>query len=297
MWESFLEIAQEALQETIITLPILGFLFFALENIEHRFGDAMKDRLARLGKDGPVWGAIFGSIPQCSFSVLATVLFGEGIITTGTLLAVYVATSDEAIPVILAHPEKAGMVFPLLGTKIVLAAAAGLVVDRFLRQQREQKKVLGKEEMAALETCGCCGHDCSVRVNQISILRHAAGHAVRIYAYLYLITVVISLAIGWLGEEGFRRLLLHQSPWQPLVSGVLGLIPNCAVSVAIAEGFLRGDLSFASMIAGLSTNAGMGLVVLFQGKHTRQAALQVVFLLLLVGVGAGFLLEMLGGVY
>lgn len=302
MWKFFTEAILESLRDTIITLPILVLLFFIIENFEHRYGGEMREKLAHLGKGGPLWGAIFGAIPQCSFSVLATALFGEGLVSTGTLLAVYIATSDEAIPVIMSHPAKAGLVVPLLVVKVFLAILAGFAVDWGMRRRRDRRvprayhpitvQTAVPEVAAEDASYGCCGHDCTVETKVSSTFHHALDHAFRIYGYILAITILIAFGVQAIGQEGLRRVLLYHTPWQPLVTGVLGLIPNCAISVALAEGFLRGDLSFAAMLAGLATNAGVGLIPLFHDQENRGRAFKVVALLLVVGVGAGFVLEM-----
>jgi len=249
MWDMILD----AMIDSVKTLPFLFGAYLFIEFLEHKASDRLTRALSKLGPLGPVGGAALGCVPQCGFSVAAANFYAGRLITPGTLLAVFFATSDEAIPILLSRPEAIGDLGKLLGVKLAAGAIFGILVDivytRFLRYKMEEPF----HELC--EDCGC---------EEKGVLRSALGHTLRIFLFLLLVNVALNGAIQAVGEANISRFLLAGSVWQPLLAALIGFLPNCAASVILTELYLSGSLSFGAAVAGLCTGAGLGLLVLFR---------------------------------
>ncbi len=263
----------DAVLDTARTLPFLLAAFLVIEAMEHYSGRAASRLLSRVGRFGPAAGAVFGCIPQCGFSVAAANLYSGGLISLGTLLAVFLSTSDEAVLILLGHPGSAGTIFPLLLAKVMLGIAAGYILDFVSRNPKEEKHIG--------DLCKSCG--CS---NTSDVWRPALWHTLRLAVYLLGFTFVLNLVLEFLGVEQLARILGRDTLLQPFLAALLGLIPNCASSVLVTELYLAGGLSFGSAVAGLSAGAGVGLAVLFRSNRPMKKNFKI--LLLLYGIAAGF---------
>ncbi len=263
----------DAVLDTARTLPFLLAAFLVIEAMEHYSGRAASRLLSRVGRFGPAAGAVFGCIPQCGFSVAAANLYSGGLISLGTLLAVFLSTSDEAVLILLGHPGSAGTIFPLLLAKVMLGIAAGYILDFFSRNPKEEKHIG--------DLCKSCG--CS---NTSGVWRPALWHTLRLAVYLLGFTFVLNLVLEFLGVEQLARILGRDTLLQPFLAALLGLIPNCVSSVLVTELYLAGGLSFGSAVAGLSAGAGVGLAVLFRSNRPMKENFKI--LLLLYGIAAGF---------
>lgn len=246
-----LEIILDAVLDALKTLPFLFGAYLLMELLEHRRSGRQPAMLRKLG---PAGGAVLGCVPQCGFSVAAANLYAARFITPGTLLAVFLATSDEAVLILLSRPHALPEVARLLGVKLVAAMAFGFLVDLFLHRFFP---TTGPDAHQLCEEahCGCDGH---------GIVKPALKHTVRIFLFLLAINLLLGLTLSAIGEEALSRLLLSGSALQPLLTALLGFIPNCAASVLLTELYLSGALSFGSAVAGLCTGAGLGLAVLFR---------------------------------
>ena len=254
-------------------LPFLFATYFVMEYIEHRMGQKAKHMIEKSGHLGPVLGGVMGVFPQCGFSAAASGLYAARMITLGTLLAVFLSTSDEAVLILLGHPGSAGTIFPLLLAKVMLGIAAGYILDFFSRNPKEEKHIG--------DLCKSCG--CS---NTSGVWRPALWHTLRLAVYLLGFTFVLNLVLEFLGVEQLARILGRDTLLQPFLAALLGLIPNCASSVLVTELYLAGGLSFGSAVAGLSAGAGVGLAVLFRSNRPMKKNFKI--LLLLYGIAAGF---------
>lgn len=277
------EILVDALLDSLKTLPFLFGAYLLIEFLEHRASHKLTGALARLGPLGPVGGAALGCVPQCGFSVAAANFYAGRLISPGTLLAVFLATSDEALPILLSHPQALGAMWRLLGVKLVAAGIAGVAVDALLGKKVFQK---GEPFHQLCEDCGC---------EEKGVFLSALGHTGQIFLFMLLVNLGLGCAIQLVGEENISRLLLSGSVFQPLLAGVIGFIPNCAASVILTELYLSGSLSFGSAVAGLSTGAGIGLAVLFRVNRNLRENLWIVGLLYAAGVITGILCQFLFG--
>lgn len=309
-----LDVLLDALLDSAKMLPFLFAAFLVMEWLEDRSGEYMNRILAKVGRAGPVAGALLGCIPQCGFSVVAANLFAGGILTPGTLLAVFLATSDEAVLILMGHPGRGADILGLLAAKVVIGAAAGYLVDIIYPKRHDHDKDM--ERICA--NCGCHGHNHGHGEESShgeesghgdghegshhqedshshggGILQAALHHTVQIFFYILIFSALLGLAIELIGAERISALLLGDSLFQPLIAAVIGLIPNCAASVMLTELYLGGAISFASVTAGLCTGAGLGLVVLFRMNADRKENLKLVGLLYGIAAVAGILLEIL----
>jgi hypothetical protein len=288
------ELLLDALFDSAGMIPFLLVVYFIVEWFERKFGGSIEHRLKKSAKAGPALGALFGCVPQCGFSVVAASFYSRGLITTGTLLAVILSTSDEAIPVLLAHPGRGGIVIKLLITKLIIGIAGGYLIDLLLRRRKpveaDQDDPDGK-----MHELGCCNHQLSGKPSRWQLLKHPLIHTAKIFVFIFAVTLGINGLIALVGQENLGRVLLRHSLFQPFLAALVGLIPNCAASVAIAEMFLRGGLSYGSAVAGLCCSGGLGLLVLMRENHDFKDTLRVVALLFFISTAAGLVIQLLYG--
>ncbi len=285
-----------AIIENMAMIPFLLIIYGLVEWFENRFGASVEQKLQKTAKVGPVLGAAFGCIPQCGFSVVASALYARRIITTGTLLAVFLATSDEAVPVLLAQPHHGRIVIALLATKFIIGLTAGYLIDLALRGRQKQAAVYSGEPLSQkTEHTGCCRHGVSGNKEKLQWLIHPMLHTAKIFAFIVITTFGINCLLAFIGEESFNRILFRQSILQPLLTALVGLIPNCAASVAIAQVFLKGGLSYGSAVAGLCSSAGIGILVLLKENHDTRDTIRVLLLLVGISTVAGMAIQLLYG--
>ena len=277
----FLHILIHTLEHTASALPFLFGAYLLIEFIEHRHAEKFAAWLAKFGKAGAAIGALLGVVPQCGFSVVAANLYSNRIITAGTMLAVFISTSDEAIPVLISNPESAGKIVPLIGAKLILAIVAGLMVDRFGLFK------ITKEEIEEVEEehshCHTEGHN--------GLLKSTLAHTAKTFAFIFVVMFCLELCIETIGEEAFAQFIASESFFQPFVAGLVGLIPNCASSIIIAQLFAEGTISFGAAFAGLSVGAGTGLLVLFRNDVDKIECLKLTAFLFAVSVLTGTVLQ------
>jgi len=283
MWEMLWDILVDAVLDGLKMLPFLFAAYLLIEYIEHKASDKLTNALRHSGKLGVPGGALLGAVPQCGFSVAAANFFAGRIITPGTLIAVFVATSDEAIPMLLANAGDGMMVLKLIAIKTVIAVIAGYLVDLVL--YRNKNTEFEKEELSH-ELCKDCGCE-------HGIVRSAIRHTVNIFIFVLLVTFLLNLAIEWIGEDMLGQFMLTDSVFQPFLSALVGFIPNCASSVVLTQLMMSGSISFGSAVAGLCTGAGIGLAVLFRVNKNLKENLTIMGILYVVGVVSGVILQQL----
>ncbi|NTU89028.1 MAG: arsenic efflux protein, partial [Actinobacteria bacterium] len=255
------------------------------------------------GKAGPAIGALLGTIPQCGISVMGTALYTQRLITIGTLMAVYLSTSDEAIPVILSQPDKFGVIVPLVISKLIIALVVGYSLDLMLVKQRKATLAhidalagghddIGHHHDDVLEGPACCGHTPGAAIKTFMAKRffvHPLIHTLKVFVFIFLVSLAINVLIGTIGEEAFAGLLAGHTILQPVLAALVGLIPNCAASVAITELYLEGAITFGAVIAGLCASGGLGVLVLFKEAENKKEALKIIALLFVISVVAGLI--------
>ena len=292
----------DALVDTTKMIPFLLMAYVLVAFLEHHYGDRMGLYVTRLGRGGPVIGALVGCFPQCGFSVLAAALYTKRLISGGTLLAVFLATSDEAIPILFALPGKGRIILPLILIKVVIAIIAGLVFDLVFRRnpgRSEEPKTAPEHTMEedrteALHHTACCAHEVSSRPSWLqALVKHPLLHTLKVFAYLLVLTVGINFLLIQVGNDRLASLLQHGSVFQPALASLIGLIPNCFASVVLAELYAKGVLSFGSLVAGLCAGAGLGLIVLIRENKSWRNTLLILASLLGVSIVWGMILQLM----
>ncbi|MCD7730668.1 MAG: arsenic efflux protein [Oscillospiraceae bacterium] len=280
-----LDILLDSVIDTAKMLPFLFIAFMVMEYIEHKAGDKLVGLLRKTGGGrfaGSVAGALIGCIPQCGFSVAAANFYSGRLITMGTLAAVFISTSDEAIPVLLAHPDKIGMIFPLIAAKVVIAVIAGIIIDGV----RHMLKSFHEEEPDFEDFCSDCG------CGSHGIWYSAMKHTVKIAVFILIVNVVLGIAMGLAGEDKIAEILSKTGVFQPFLTALVGLIPNCAASVLVTELYADGMITFGSAVAGLSAGAGVGLAVLFRTNKHMKENLIILCIVYFTGVLSGTLINL-----
>ena len=282
-----LEVFLDALKDSAIVLAIVFGVYLLLAFLEPKFSHKME----HAGRFAPLIGAGIGLIPQCGFSVVGADLYHKKHITLGTLIAIFVATSDEALPIFLGAtdtPDKILMVLPLLGIKFVSAVAFGYLID--LIYHRSQEAVHHHEEECECEEVvhvGCCHHHIEEEEDKESkwhqYLLHPLVHSLKIFAYVFVVNMVWGTILHFVGEEAVAAFLQSSRYAAPALAVVVGLIPNCAGSVILAELYLVGGLSFGACVGGLCVNAGLGLMILY--KHVKEVKHNLVVTAIMIGIG------------
>lgn len=280
-----------ALFDTLQTLPILLVVYILLEYLEAR--QVTKKMADKMEKIGPAAGALVGCIPQCGFAAAASSMYSRKFLSAGTLIAVFLSTSDEALPVLLAAPEGWSKVVPLLAAKLILSIVAGYLFQ-FTIFRKETTSPGSLDSLQETIDHDCCGHH-SHTPRKWAILWQAIRRTLQIGLFLFLIMAVIEFAIEGIGEDALNQILLNGSIFQPLLTALIGLIPGCAVSVILTELFLTGSLSFGAAVAGLATGAGFGYLVLIKECKNWKSIAKIVGCTYLAAAVGGMILQMIVG--
>lgn len=276
-----IDVILDSFIDSIKLIPFLFITYLVMEYLEHRAGNKMQTAIRGAGKGGPVIGAVLGIFPQCGFSAAASNLYAGRIITVGTLLAVFLSTSDEMLPIMISENVGAGMIVRVLAVKVIVAIIAGFAVDCIFRKREKQLQI---EHLCEQHHCHC----------EKGILKSAIHHTVEIFIYIFLISLVLNLLIAWVGEDVLSSIILNRSILGAVIAGLVGLIPNCAASVVITQLYLSGVLSAGAMLAGLLSGTGVGLLVLLRVNDDRKDNLCLIGLLYVISVAAGIAAEIFG---
>lgn len=285
-----LEVIEDTLIDAIKLLPFLFITYLIMEYIEHKMGEKSKKAIKKSGKFGPVIGGVLGVFPQCGFSLSATNLYAGRVITLGTLIAVYLSTSDEMLPIFISEAVSPIIILKILGIKLVIGIIAGILIDLIIGIIYKNNK---KEDVEENEI----GHICEeehCHCNEKGIFKSAVSHTFNILLFIILITFVINTIVYFVGEDTISSWILNKPIIGPMLTSLIGLIPNCAASVIITNMYLENVISLGSMIAGLLTGAGVGLAVLFKTNNKVKENIGIVTLLYVIGAISGIIIELLG---
>ena len=259
-----------------------------MEWMEHKTGAAARKRIRTAGKFGPVWGGLLGVIPQCGFSAAASSLFAGRVITVGTLIAVYLSTSDEMFPIMISNAVPVVTIVKILTCKAVIGILSGLVLEYvYTHILKKQEPDVDIHEICEEERCHC----------EHGVISSAAFHTLKVFVYIFLISLVLNIIIGLVGEETLAGLFTGTPIAGELIAALVGLIPNCASSVVITQLYLDHIIGAGAMMAGLLVNAGVGLLILFRLNRDRVQNLKIVGVLYGLGVFWGIIIEFAGIVF
>lgn len=288
--EKMLDVILDTLLDSVKMLPFLFLSYLIIEFIEHKSSKKIERTLKESGKFGPVVGSLLGIFPQCGFSVTAATLYASRVITLGTLIAVFLTTSDEAIPVMLSHPESLPILIKLLIFKLIIGICCGFIIDIIFRKNHSLKEDIDEATSHIHSICRDC--DCKHQ----GILKPALKHTLNVFIFILIFAFVLNTIIFLLGEENLSKILMNGSIFQPIIAGIIGLIPNCAASVILTELFLSGSISFGSIVAGLSTGSGLGLIILFKENKNIKENLKILAIVYLIGISIGMTIQIIGGI-
>jgi len=279
-----LHVLEHTAIETLRLIPFLFITYLIMEYIEHKTSEKVKHTIQKAGKFGPVLGALVGIFPQCGFSVSATNLYAARVITLGTLISVYLATSDEMLPILLTEAVPATTILTILGIKLLIGIIAGFVIDTIIRLTKKEKQEEQKiEEICEQNHCHC----------EEGIITSTLKHTINIIIFIFIITLIINGIISLIGEEAIANFISKNIILGPIVAALIGLIPNCASSVILTELFIENVISMPMLISGVAVNAGLGLVVLFKTNKNLKENLRIVSLLYAIGVLSGIILQVI----
>ena len=281
MLEILKDVFIDALIDSLKILPFLFITYVIMEYIEHKMSEKSKQTIKKSGKWGPFLGSAVGIVPQCGFSASATNLYSARVISLGTLIAVYLSTSDEMIPVFISESVPVLTLIKILAIKFVIGIIFGFIVDLIIRRKNsnEEEKIV---DLCEHDHCHC---------DEKGIFKSALKHTLNIILYIFIITLVINLLVEWVGEENIASFVGNHTILGPVVSSLIGLIPNCAASVILTNLYIGNIINGASLIAGLLTGAGVGLIVLYRTNKNIKENITITAILYAIGVLCGIVLQ------
>lgn len=277
----------DALIDGIKLLPFLFATYLLMEYLEHKTSEKANSVIKSSGAFGPLLGSLLGVVPQCGFSTAASNLYAGRVITLGTLISIYLSTSDEMLPILISEKADILMILRILAVKVVIGVIAGFLIDLLIR-----KKHAANDEEEGLRIEHICDHE-HCNCNETNVFASAIKHTLQVFIFIIIISIILNILMASIGEETISEFLSDKNILSIFLSGLIGLIPNCAASVIITKLYIKGLLSFGAMIAGLLAGAGVGLLVLFRVNDDYKDNLRIVSLLYIVGVASGIVFSLL----
>ncbi|SDB65379.1 putative manganese transporter [Butyrivibrio sp. INlla16] len=324
----WIPILEDTIEDGLKILPFLFITYLIMEYLEHRTGDKTEEMVQKAGKFGPLFGGVFGAFPQCGFSAAASNLYAGRVITIGTLIAIYLSTSDEMVPLFISAQVPVSKMIIIIAMKAAFGVFYGFLIDLVVRRYRRWKKKSEIEKMKIDELCKREHCHCEEETPKISahrsqkesketitkasvakemqashdhsheghgnILRSAFIHTIHIFIYILIFTLILNALIELVGEDTLAGILSGNAVLSHGLAGIVGLIPNCAASIVITELYLSGIITFGAMMSGLLVGAGVGLLILYRVNEGTAKNLQITIILYLIGTFTGFILDLIG---
>ena len=275
------EVILDTIIDSLKLIPFLLVAFLIIELLEHKLNNKTKHIITKSKKVGPIIGSLLGVIPQCGFSVMATNLYITRIITLGTLISIYLSTSDEMLIIMISEKVEISLILKILLIKIFFGIVYGLIIDKIINKKKKDKET--NYELCDKEHCDC-NH---------SILLSAIKHTLHITLFIFIITLIINTIFTLLGDNYLSKILLNNSILSPFITSLIGLIPNCAASVILTELYLNSTISLGALIGGLLTSSGSSLLVLIKNNKNQKENLSIILLLYALGVLSGIIIELI----
>lgn len=269
------EILLDTIMDSLKLLPFLFVAFLIIELLEHKINN--QKIVAKSKKIGPLIGSLLGAVPQCGFSASITNLYATRIVTLGTLIAVYLSTSDEMLPIMLSENVEFSKILSIILLKVIIGMIAGFIIDFFLRKKEE----VDIKDMCEHEHCHC----------EKGIFVSALKHTISILAFIFVITLLLNMGFEYLGEDNIQKLFMKDSLLSPFIASLIGLIPNCGASVVVTELYLNNAITFGSCMAGLLTGSGIGILILFRINKNLKENLRILGLIYGIGAISGLIIE------
>lgn len=276
------------IEDSVKLLPFLFLTYLFMELLEHTTGGKVQNKIKNAGKVGPLWGGLLGIMPQCGFSAAAASLYAGRVITVGTLLAVFLSTSDEMLPIFISEAVAPATIVKILAAKVCIAIISGFLAELvYVNVFKKKEKDMDIHVVCEEEHCSC----------EDGVLKSALKHTLKIFVYILLITFILTLVIEMIGEDHLAVVFQNIPIVGEMIAALVGLIPNCASSVVITELYLSGIIGAGAMMSGLLVNAGVGLLVLFRLNRNWKQNAGIMAALYGFGVVWGVIIELLGIVF
>ena len=282
------ELIEHILHHNWSLLPLLFVTYLIMGILEHTTGDHAKNMIQKAGVTGPIWGSLLGVIPQCGFSAAASYFYVGRVVTMGTLIAVYMSTSDEMLPIMISEQVAPAAIAKILITKVIIGIITGFLVELFFGWYARRKKKPRDFQLGST-----CGSDCCAD-SRAGIIKTALVHTIKVFIFIFLVSICIEFVIHELGEDALAAVFSDVPVVGQAIAAVMGLIPDCASSVVITQLYLDGIIGAGPMMSGLLVSAGMGLLVLFEKNRHLKENLMITGILLGSGIAWGCLIEFLG---
>lgn len=274
-----LDVIVDTLLDGIKLIPFLFIAFLILELLEHKLSGKNKKIIEKSGKFGPIIGSMLGAFPQCGFSVAATNFYATRIITLGTLISIYLSTSDEMLPLLISEGVDIKLIIKVLGIKILIGMINGFIIDLIFRK-KEKNHI---HDFCEEEHCNC----------KNGVLISTIKHTLNITLFIIIISFILNTIIYYVGEDTLGNLIFRKKVLGPILSSLIGLIPNCASSVVITQLYLENVISFGAMMSGLLTGSGVAILVLFKVNKNLKENLKILGLVYIIGVISGIIIELI----
>ena len=278
----FIHSLEHSFLDSIKILPFLFIAFLIIELVEHKLSNKSKKVISKSGKYGPILGSLLGLIPQCGFSIIATNLYVTRILSLGTLISIYLSTSDEMLVILLSKNAELSTILPLLGVKFLVGMISGFFIDFVLRNKKKPKE---SYNICEDEHCGC--------EHEENLFKSSIIHTLKTFIFIFIATFAITLVFEYFGEDYLSKLLLKDTLISPFITSLIGLIPNCASSVILTELYLSNAINFASIISGLLTGSGVAILVLFKSNKDLKENFTILGLVYGIGVITGIIITLI----
>lgn len=283
MWgENMIHAIEHSLLECIKLMPFLFLTFLFIELLEHKFCNKTQKIIYKSGKLGPIIGSLLGLLPQCGFSVVATNLYITRVISVGTLISIYLTTSDEMLPIMLSRSVDIKVIIIFLLTKLICGIIFGLLIDLVIINKNKKNNF--NYNMCDNDHCDC----------DHGIFKSTIKHTIKILIFIFVVTLFLNILFEYVNKDLISKLFLKNTILAPFISSLIGLIPNCGASVILTELFLNNIITFGTCISGLLTSSGVALIILFKTNKNFKENISILTIVYLIGVLVGIFIELLG---
>ncbi len=277
-----IDIIYDTLIDSIKLVPFLFIAFLIIELFEHKFSNKSRNLVTRTKKFGPILGGVLGAFPQCGFSVLATNLYVSRLITLGTLISIYLSTSDEMLLILMSHKVEVELIFKIIFIKVFIGIVCGLIID-FLTKSNTLKLNEGDYEICDEDNCHC----------EDSLIKSSFIHTFKTMIFIVIVTFILNILFASISIEILEKIFFKNSIFAPFISSIIGLIPTCGASIMLTEFYLNDVINMSSLIAGLLTGSGVAILVLFKSNKNLRENIKLLLIIYFIGVCSGIVMQLI----
>ena len=285
--QEILEVLKENIIDSIKLLPFLFITYLLMELLENKASEKSLKVIKKSGKFGPILGSLLGIVPQCGFSAAAASLYAGKIISIGSLIAIFLSTSDEMLPILISSAAPISLIIKILLIKLIIGIVFGVIIDIIFTKKNNINIEDDKTHIHDIcedEHCHC---------NEDGILRSSIKHTLHIFIYVFIIVLAITILINIIGEDSIANIMTKTNILGPFVSSLIGIIPNCASSVIITQLYLKDMITFGSLIAGLLMNSGIGMLILFRLNKNKKENFLILLILFVISIISGIIIDLI----